>query len=52
MNKSTFQQMLTKNIKVFENIVALKKTLWKKGKKSQKYKSKSKEIISRYKKSL
>ena len=44
--------MLKKNIKVFENIVALKKTLWKKGKKSQKYKSKSKEIISRYKKSL
>ena len=44
--------MLTKNIKVFENIVALKKTMWKKGKKSQKYKSKSKEFISRYKKSL
>lgn len=44
--------MLTKNRKVFENMVALKKTLWKKGQKSQKYKNKSKEIISRYKKTL
>ena len=38
--------MLTKNRKVFENIVALKKTLWKKGKVQRNHKQIQEDLIS------